>query len=448
MKKWLLIGSGVLVVGIVVLSLSARAFFTKDFLVREIESSINSRVEIGEVDVSPFSVPARVSLKDVIVAQRDDQAENAVPYADRSALVGGAIHLKSLSFELSLWELLSRTVHVDRFELDGLHVNAVIHADGTNSLDPLFASPEKKKKKSKGPKKEKADEGFNAFEQADFVGRVESVAIKNVSFDLLIEKTGLFIKGTECGVALNDIRVDPKALEVVNEATVHYQSKVEVFDSKSQTVKYGELGLSGPATARIFDPNTGDIDPVVSLDLSISEDSHINTQVPYMQKVWKYADKLSKMGVSLGHLPERATFGRKRKIQGSYHRGRVDLSEDISILLHDWEAAVNQPSWLESGNETHEFFIDFSASKKSSDSIVRHIDSLVKKVPKEVRGNLSEEIKSAWLKNGKLTVSLHTKGKLSSPKIEMLTEVPEIDKLIKDYAKKSAMDYLFKKLGR
>ncbi|MFC5051032.1 hypothetical protein ACFPK9_10460 [Rubritalea spongiae] len=443
MKKWMIGIALAIIVLLIAVTMLAKFLLTKDFLVKEIESSINSRVQIGSVDVALFSFPTKVSLNDVILVPRDEIVAIGTPYGDRLELLEGDVELKSLSFKLSLWELLSRKIHVEHFDLDGLHVRASLFEDGTNSLDPLFASPEAEAEKQV----EKA-EGFNAKEQKQFVTYLDSVDIRNVSFDLEIEKTGLFIHGSECGVSLENIRVDPQALEKVNEASIQFTSKVEVFDSPSKKLKYGELGLAGPAIARLFDPVTGDIDPIVSLDFSISENSHINTQVPYLQKIWKYSEKLSKFGVSIGTLPDRATFGRNRKLKGSYQRGRVDISEDVSILLHDWEVALNQPSWLESGDDTHEFFVDFSASKKASDSMVRHIDQLVGKVPKEIRGNLAEEIHSDWIKNGKLTVSLHTSGVLSSPKIEMRTKVPDIDTLIKEYAKKSALDYLFKKLKK
>lgn len=454
MKKWITFAVVGLIVVLLGIGLSARLILTKDFLVRELEGSINSRVQIGDVNVSIISFPAKVSLREVIIAERDDIAEKGIAYDERPSLSEGALELDSLSFEVSLNELLSRRIHVDHFELDGLHLRVDLYEDGSNSLDALFASPNKeitqapeKPERKPNKKSEQKAGGFNAKEQQDFVTHLESVEIRNVSFDLNIEKTGLFVHGSECGVSLNDIRVDPQALEKVNEARLQFQSKVEVFDSDRKKIKYGELGLSGPALARLFDPTTGDIDPIVSLDLLISEDSHISSKAPYLRKIWKFGEKLSKFGISLGTLPDRATFGRKRKLAGSYQRGRVDFSEDISLLIHDWEAALNKPSWLDSADEQHEFYIDLSASKKASRSPLKYIETLVKNVPKEARGELSDEMLSSWVKNDKLTVSLHTRGELSQPEIELLTEVPDIEKLIKDYAKKSALDYLFKKLG-
>ena len=441
MKKWL----KRLIIGLVfmacLLGLSAKFLLTKEFLVDEIEDSINSRVQIGSFDVSLFSIPAKVTLRDVVLAKRDKNVKRKVDYDERIPLKHGALECKEVSFEVSLWELFSKEIHVERFVLDGLHARVNLHEDGTNSLDSLFEDAPKEDKPEDKPK------SFNAREKDEFVTQLKSISISNVSFDLILEETGVLLQGTDCSVELEDIKVDPNALELVNQAELELAVNMQIFDSASKAIKYGEIGLNGNAQVQLFDPLTGDIDPNVTLDLDISDSSYLATQVPYIKKVWAFSSKLEKYGVSLGSLPKKASFGRSRKIAGSYKRGRVDVEKDISIVIHDWEVAVNEKSWLDSASEQHEFFIDISASKKSTKSLVGHIDGLLKSVPREIRGGLADEIKKAWLINGKLTLRLHTKGELSKPKIKMLTKLPDVEDLMKKHAKKGAIDFLFKQLG-
>jgi len=441
MKKWL----KRLIIGLVliacVLAFSAKFLLTKEFLVEEVEDSINSRVQIGSFDVSIFSVPAKVTLKDVILAERDNNVHRKVSYDKRSPLIQGALECREVSFEVSLWELFSKEIYVEHFVLDGLHARVKLHEDGTNSLDSLFEDAPKIDKPKGEPK------SFNAREKDEFVTHLKSISIGDVSFDLLVEKTGVLLHGTDCSVQLENIKVNPNALEQVNQAQLELVANLQIFDSTSKTIKYGEVGINGNAEVQLFDPLTGDIDPDVTLDLNISDSSYLTTQVPYIKKVWDFGAKLEKYGVNLGTLPKKAKFGRSRKIAGNYKRGRVDVEKDLSIVIHDWEVAVNEKSWLDSGSEQHEFFIDLSASQKTSESLVGHVDSLLKSVPKELRGGLANSIKKEWLVNGKLTLRLHTQGALSKPKIKMLTKLPDVDDMIKDYAKKGAMDFLFKQLG-
>lgn len=442
MKKWL----KRLIVGLVViacvLAFSANFLLTKEFLVEEMEDSINSRVQIGSFDVSLFTIPAKITLQDVIVAERDNNVKRKVPYAERAPLTKGDLECKEVSFEVSLWELLSKKIYVDRFVLDGLHARVKLHKDGTNSLDPLFEEATEEDVLAEESK------SFNARENDEFVTQLKSISISNVSFDITIEETGVFLQGENYSVDLEDIKIDPNALELVNQAQLKLAGNLHIYDSVSKTVSYGEIGLSGNAEAQLFDPSTGEIDPDVTLDLDISESSYLSTKVPYIEKVWGFGAKLEKYGVNFGSLPDKASFGRSRKIAGSYKRGRVDVAKDISLVINDWEVAVNEPSWLNSASEQHAFFIDISASQKSSQSLVGHIDSLLKNVPKEIRGEISENIKKEWLVDGKLTLSLQTEGVLSKPTIKMLTKLPDVDDLIKDYAKKGAMDFLFKQFGR
>jgi len=265
-----------------VVGIASRLLLSKEFLVQQIEESINARVQIGALDVSLFSVPTSVTLRDVIVDEVDPEVQG-LSYGKRPPLSEGVIELNELSFKVSIGQLLSRKIYVDKFELDGLHAAVVLHEDGTNNLDALFGSPDEEVVEP-GPVDES---GFNAKEQEKFVTHLDSINIQNVSFDLLIEKTGMLVKGSECGVRVEGIEVNPNSLEQVKKAELELQCNVQLFDSMSQTVKYGEIALNGPATARLFNPKTGVLDPQLKLDLAIDESSYLNSKVPYVEKVYR-----------------------------------------------------------------------------------------------------------------------------------------------------------------
>lgn len=448
MKKWIIRLAVVALVFVLGVSLVTRLTISKDLLVEQIEGAINSRVQIGELDISLLRFPAKVTLNDVVITTRDAAAEGKVAHGERTPLDSGVLSAEEISFEVTLSELISKKIYVDSLKLDGLHANITLHKDGTNSLDPLFAEPEGEKTSKTDRKKEddKKPKSFNAKDKEDFVTELKSVEITNVSCDLLIEDTGLVVKGNNGSLKLSDIRVDPNQLEVVNQADLRLALSLVVFSDESLKVEYGEIGIDGAATTQLFDAKSGEIDPDVAFDFQLSDASYLNTRVPYIEKIWKKGDVLEKVGVRLGQLPEKATFGRSRKITGLYKRGRVDLHNDISVLIDDWEVAANRGSWLESGDETHEFFVDLCASEKASSSLVKHSEKLVKKLPREMRENFQQSLHGNWLKDGKLTLQLHTSKKLSSPKVRSLTKLPAINSLLKEATKKGALDFLLKKL--
>ncbi|MFC4995645.1 hypothetical protein [Rubritalea tangerina] len=212
MKKWvkrLVIG---LIIIACVFAFSAKFLLTKELLVEQAEDAINSRVQIGSFEVSLFSFPAKVTLRDVILAERDNYANRKVAYAEREPIATGALSCDVIRFDVSLWELLSRKIYVDTFEADGFHAKVSLYEDGTNSLNALFADPHEPV-----PDAVAEPPSFNAKRSEEFVTQLDSIRITDASFDLLIEKTGVLVSGQGCQVLIDDIEVNPNSLEVVNE---------------------------------------------------------------------------------------------------------------------------------------------------------------------------------------------------------------------------------------
>jgi len=447
MKKWLIImGVGILSLMVCLFTL-ARVMLTKNHLVGMIEKSIDSRVQIGGLDISLFSFPARVELKDVVVVERDDYANNEVPHDERAVLNDGVICVQSVCCDVTLWDLLSRRIRVEEFELRGLQAKAVIYEDGSNSLDAFFDNPDKK-----GGKRERKERGFNAKDHEGFVTELKKVVVEDCSFELVVEKTGLVIVGEGIGFSFEDIKIDPNELEQVNGATVRMKGKVIVLSNNVERVKFGELGFLGSSQARLFDAVSGGLEPDLNLDLDITEDSYVSTKVPYVDKVWGVTERLKKLGVPSVDLEECIGFGRDRELKASYKKGRVDLLAPISLELSGWELSVSDGSWFQTGDETHEFRVQLIANDKVGSWVLEHMDTVTCVAPKSVRKELKEElIESLWV-DKRLTIQVDTKGELSEPKVSVNRGLPDFKKLgekaVKDYAKRKLFDFARKQLGK
>jgi len=117
MKKFLVIITliiAIVMIGLVVLS---KSYVTKNFLAEKVEKSINSRLQIGEVSVSVFG---NVKLENVIIHQRDELAEGKVPHDDRELLEDGLLRFDSVTFKLSMLELISRKLSIASVTADGV----------------------------------------------------------------------------------------------------------------------------------------------------------------------------------------------------------------------------------------------------------------------------------------------------------------------------------------
>ena len=442
MKKWLIMGAGVLALTMVALAVAYQVLLSRNFLVSQIESSIDSRIQIGGLRVSLFSIPAKAVISDVIVAKRDDAARKGVPHDDRAKLESGEIRADEIRFDVSLWELLSREIKVTQLKVVGVHADLVMNEQGELNIEPLFAAPPETGKK----KERKKNKGLNAKDSPDVVTSLDSIIIQNAAFNMVIEKTGLEIIGRDLNLELSDIKVDPNALEQVNEARMRFAARFEAFSSGKDRIKYGQLGLDGPARLRLFDPATGALDPIAEIDFAIDPSSHISTKAPYVVKLWDVTETLRKIGLKSEPLPDQLTFGRGRKLDASYARNKLDLHEPVSLVLEDWELALEGGSWVELGNEQHASTVRLIASAKVSDYVSKHLDKIIRIAPEKMRAALKEEILKEIFVEDRLSLQIATSGTISDPDVDLKTRLPDAEKMAKDYAKSKLLDYAIEKL--
>lgn len=445
MKKWLiLVGCLLGVLGLLATALviTYHHVLSTNFLVATVEKSINSRVQIGGYRVSLFSVPARVVLEDVILTQRDGMVRKGVAHDDRPALEDGEIRVGEIRFDLSLRELLAREIQVSELRIAGAHFDLRMDEAGDFNIEPLFADPPDRETD------ESEDEALRAGDDAGFVTELDRLWIVDSSFRLLIEKTGLEVIGRELSFDLSDIRVDPAALETVNEARLDFAARLQAFSARKGRQKYGQLDLKGPARVRLFDPATGVLEPDAEIEFSILPTSYVSTRAPYIERLWQVTDTLRKLGLKKQPLAERMSFGRDRVLHGSYRRNRIGIHQPVSLVMEDWELALDGGSWVEPGSEQHHSKVQLIASRKLSEWVNENLRSLLDKVPADVRGQLHAEFLGQLFVADRLTLKAGTEGPLSDPSVRLETRMPDLQKAIKDYAKTKLFDLLIDQLER
>jgi hypothetical protein len=439
MKKWLLIGFMLIAVLMVALTAIYRALLSKDFLISKIEASINSRVQIGELGVSLFSIPARVVIANVIVAERDDVVRHGLPHDQRSRLESGEFRIKEVSFDVSLKELFSKEIKVSQLNVVGAHADLVMNETGELNIEKLFAAPP-------GTSEKNDKKGLNAKDSPGFVAALDRLILKDASFDMVIKKTGLEMIGRDVNLDLSDIKVNPNALELVNEAHMQLDAHFEAFSSKKGRLKYGQIGLKGPARVRLFDPATGALAPDAEIDFMIDPSSYVSTKAPYVVKLYEVTEQLAKLGLQSKPLPEKLTFGRERKLKASHAQNKIDLHEPVSMVMDDWELVFEGGSWVELGSEEHRSGVRLIASAKVSDFVRKHLIKVTEIVPEKSRSTLEDELIAQWFVENRLNLKASTHGALSDPGVKLATPLPDAEKIAKDYAKSKLLDFINEKL--
>ena len=408
-------------------------YVNEGYLVDQIEASINSEVEIGNVEVSLLSLPANVTLQDVRLTRKNSDRHDAL------------IKVQKIDLSVSLWSLLWKRIEVTNITIQGAHVTCTAYEEGGTSLEALFESPQSKEREARAPKPRaggeprKKDErekggGFNVMDHEDFVAALGGFYLEDCSVDLTLEKTGLRIRCRDLNLALSSLEIDPRQLAATDIAQMDLGVHVELDSTKGW--RYGELDIQGQAKARIFNPETGDMEPDVTGEFALAETSWLNTQVPLITNAWQKLGQLEKIGIKIAPLPEKATFGRSEAVAAHYHLGKITLHKSLSLWVDDWELAVIGGSWLQTETDIHAIMGELLASRNTSNRFHALIGAALNYLPKEIQEKVTQEIEGDLFRGERLYLAIKSSGELSDPKIRLVDGVPDFAKSAEKAGKK------------
>ena len=416
---------------LIVATILIQSLVSEEYLVEELEEAINSEVEIGEVDLSLFSSPTRITLSDVMLTPKGG--------GDSSA----SVKIDELELEVSFWQLFYKHINVSKITIKRAEITSTYFEDGSTSLGEMFRAPEKKRKKRRGGKgsSDKDEGGFNAFDQEDFVASLGGLVIEDSRVDITLEKTGLRIRCNDVQMELSSISIDPNDLGSTNTAELTMSSMIQIHSTKGW--HYGDLNLTSKTSARIFNPQTGDTEPDIEGRIDLNSGSWLNTRIPVITSAWKTLEILDEVGITVAPLPERATFGRSQAVAVHYHLGKITVREPLSIWVGDWELAILNDSWLQTETDQHEFNAELLASVNASKNFVRAIGAAVKLLPGKVAEALSLDVEKKLLRDDRLLVKVKSDGDFSDPKIKVVEGVSDLF----EEAKEAGKDVLKEKAG-
>ena len=429
MKKWLIRIGIFLVVAFVTLMILAKTFLSKDYLVERLEKSINSRVQLGELDVSFNGVTATVTMKKVILTERDDVVESGVKHDERTSLDSGEVEIEELTFELSAWEILSRKIDIESLDARGVKMDVVLYEDGGSSLKRLFSKP-KKKGDLTGDSGTEKRETFNAKDNEKFVTQIKNLSITDVDVRVVVEKTQLELKGSDLSFHISDIKVDPNALETVNNAKLKLDGKL-AMRSLEKNLDYGYFDMKGEADVTLFNKDSGDAEPDLKLDLALSNDSYFTSRIPLANRLWVIVERL-RLSEKV-RIPEKITFSENQHIHMQFSDGKIGLIEPIDMHIKDWELTIGENAWFHTGSELHDIGLKVRTGEKVSAKAGGKLDSLLGKISEKVDIPLLSGFKQDWFENGKLTIPVRSRGLLSSPQVTTERKIPDTKDLLDSY---------------
>ncbi|MCB1062320.1 MAG: hypothetical protein KDN20_05270 [Verrucomicrobiae bacterium] len=446
-------------------------YLTPDFLVKQMESRWNCRADVASVEVNLLGAAATVELKGVALAPRDHFADDGIALADRIAIPEGTAEMVSDSVLLEILpaELIKRQLNIRRLILDGLTISTTINREGgasiqklfehRNSSDPLLSAgangQESKRTMSSTPLAiaGTADAAAESSEETitvivppgavkdvsndsgtkgmDFATMADRIEVKNGQLNFHVEASGADIRLEAFQLALTEIDVDPRDLETHNRTSFSYGADLIVQPpAEKGTEAYLRAHITGEGRATPFLPETGDLDPSWTTDLTIHEGAQINT-FPLIDKLQKLLKGVDTAGVTLDDINIRGTLLADATTQIGQFQGKYLFKKPLELALPDTVLMIQEGSWLHTGTNQHKMGGLMVASETLTKKIEEKVDVyLEKKAGNFASENLRNVVLSPVMREGHLAIEFSSKGDLADPKADIVTPFGNLSEVL------------------
>ena len=482
--KWIILSLAALltvggVTGGLVLKSWLAGVLTRESFIRQLESQWNCRADISSLTVSLWSAPARIEIKNLVLAAPDADTKAGTPIASRKPITASAALAGAdrLVLEVDLADLIHQRLHVKRLTLSSVRARNDISDENGNLLANLFSKPQPptaastaKQPETPAPTPtaqaapapvvapsptatpapttvvasnvpppvaaEPAKPAHHASFQAKELGLsvvIDEARLEQGSFHQNNHRAHDRIDITDFNLAISQVDVDPADLAHHNEckidltAHLQYKGRARVGES-DQDVKKVDLTLETSSTLHPLNVDDGEFNPSGTLDLLIKKDSVLGGYGTFgdMAGKDKGMDRLKKnFGIDVSNVtaggPVQQDIHTTVKINGS----RLEFTNDTPILFPDYTLTLGIGSWLDSAEDAQQLHLQFVPSDTLSKTV---LDGVSTKFGADFAKSAIDVFNDG---HGHLAFDIDITGKLSNPKMQMGGQ----DKIIKNLLK-------------
>ena len=431
-----------------------RSLLTEGFVVRQLESSLNARVEVRELDIDLFSVISSIELEGLKLAPRDALANKGVPLAERPPIQNPLIAAESVELALSFLPLLSRRFEIQRFVIDRPEIKLVQYQGGNTNLSPLFGPPQivdgqpnpvlqQEQSTEAQPAPAGQEEPFTIKTLPVSAG-LERIGIQNGTLHMSFPAQGHRLLLGDLNLALTDFDVDPGDLHKHNQALLTLNTNMRVFGRSGK--ESALLILRSGGTLRLFEPDTGVINPDLVYALRLLKGSYINN-MSLMRQLSGGMPALVRAGIQMQSIAERADLTADVDLKVRYKNGRVTLLEQVVFPTVNYDLLLKPESWLLVTATAHNFQGRILASQAESGRSIEQVDAAVtRNVPGEDPAQYRKILLGGLLQGDRIALDFISTGPLGQPQIYLKTQIPSLADVIKDSAKTAIKNQIQKKL--
>lgn len=447
----LLSGCGVFLVALVAGMILLKSLLTAEFLVTQLESNMNVRAEVKELNISLFSIVSSVELRGVKLAPRDRFADQAVPLKERPALTGAVISAGAFDLKLRLGALMDRRFELERLVLDEPEINLVLFASGQNNLSSLFGAPktvagkpnpaygkkpatEEKTKPTEPKAAAKEQEAAKPFSVRDLpiAANLKALGIEKGKVNIRVERTGQLLRIAPLTLTVKDIDIDPADLAKHNQALVRFDMGLSVLgrDGKESS----RFGLRSGGKVVPFDSKTGQVNTSVTYKLTVLQGTFIDGFALTNQLAGAFP-LLQKAGVELKGVGGRAELSKDVALLVGYGGSRVTFLQSALFPTKNYDLNIDKGAWLQLNSNQHLLTGSLLASKEESARAIASADARLEKAlaktPDVKKEDLRKQLLGPITKGDRISLPFSSSGDIRSPTVRLAVQLPSLADLLK-----------------
>ncbi len=461
MKKKVLYVLGVIVVlalgGVFGGQAWLKSRFEKEALITQIEQHLNCRVQIDGSSASILSSPAKVELRGIKFAPRDEEVEK--PPRQRVKLDENLVAVSAaravLTVELS--DLLNGKVNIKQLKFEDVQVRGGIDREGRNSLQPMFVSPRKVKKNDSDPVKPTEPETSDPVtvkvphEKKDPVAKNEEeerpfhagdlplsvlvalAGVSNAQMDITDEMHGTRMMIDNIRFELKDMDVNPADLAKHNRCLIEYSGQI-LLKKTGVAMPLMDFAFSGDGTLKPFDVQSGEWNPDVWLRAKLQKGAVLGGTPLKEQMRENDAKKLKDYGLDLGDIALGGVLGEDADTEIHRVRDKLIVKKDMRLVFPQYEITLADGSWFNGHEDAHRANGMLLVNADVSANILSQSQkALAVKYGDTIASLAMSLLNTALLDDKKrLVLKFKSRGKLSQPEVSLDNVLNDIKDLLKE----------------
>lgn len=430
----------VVVISVIIVGLlSIKSIVTRDFIVKQLETSLNVRADLRQININLFSALSSIELEDLSLYKRDNFADEAKELSERTSLSesNSIISIKKIELKLNFLALIQRKFQVKSFTLMQPVVQLILN-DNTNNISNLFQKPKivegkpnpalTETDKQKDTETKEDDKPFS-IQTIPIAADIDKVGIENGQINILIQKTLQKIAIKNLTLLLTHIDIDPANLEKHNSISLKFDLTTSVIDSAEKETALFKIISNGAIVP--FVAKTGYINPSVNYYLTLLQGSYIDG-LSILDALSGKLPMLAESGIHLDSLSKKAELLHNVDIALNYSNHRITFMKEVVFGTANYDLSLDTGSWLNITTNEHSFKGAVLASKQESDKAVSGIDSFIQSKikqgnPIEIRNKLLGNL----LKGDRINLPFISNGNIKSANVQLAVTLPSVLELTK-----------------